>query len=402
MTIQLKYRSSYNLKASLFVLALLLVLGMLYYSQRITNQLREESRETVKFYAETYAKFATEYNVEDFSFFFEQFIGRMTFPVIISTVDDMPSDWKNLDIDSQDKSEQALDEVHSLMMVMDELNEPIDLNYYDPNSNTNIVIARFHYGDSKLITQLKWLPYVEIALAGLFIFLGLAGFQFIRRSERQLIWAGMAKEAAHQLGTPLSSLMGWVEMLENADSERVAKLLPEMSADLQRLNKVAQRFSHIGAGGGLKPADINEVISKVVSYLEKRLPQRSKKVDISMNLGKIPEISVNVDLLEWALENIIKNSTDAMSREDGKIEVRTEFLPENKIVKISIKDNGTGIQSRYRKEIFKPGYSTKSTGWGLGLSLSKRIIEEYHGGELFLVESSMETGTTMQISLKSG
>lgn len=374
---------------------------MLYYSQRITNQLREESRETVKFYAETYAKFATEYNVEDFSFFFEQFIGRITFPVIISTVDDMPSDWKNLDIDSQDKSEQALNEVHSLMMVMDELNEPIDLNYYDPNSNTNIVIARFHYGDSKLITQLKWLPYVEIALAGLFIFLGLAGFQFIRRSERQLIWAGMAKEAAHQLGTPLSSLMGWVEMLENADSERVAKLLPEMSADLQRLNKVAQRFSHIGAGGGLKPADINEVISKVVSYLEKRLPQRSKKVDISMNLGKIPEISVNVDLLEWALENIIKNSTDAMSREDGKIEVRTEFLPENKIVKISIKDNGTGIQSRYRKEIFKPGYSTKSTGWGLGLSLSKRIIEEYHGGELFLVESSMETGTTMQISLKS-
>ena len=382
-------------------MALLLVLGMLYYSQRITNQLREESRETVKFYAETYTKFATEYNAEDFSFFFEQFIRRITFPVIISTVDDMPSDWKNLDIDSQDKSEQALNEVHSLMIDMDELNEPIDLNYYDPSSGTNIVIARFHYGDSKLITQLKWLPYVEIAIIGLFILLGLAGFQFIRRSERHLIWAGMAKEAAHQLGTPLSSLMGWVEMLENADSGRVAKLLPEMSADLQRLNKVTQRFSQIGAGGGLKPADVNEVISKVVSYLEKRLPQRNKKVDLSMNLGKIPEISVNVDLLEWALENIIKNSTDAMPREDGKIEITTEFLPENKIVTITIKDNGTGIQSRYRKEIFKPGFSTKSTGWGLGLSLSKRIIEEYHGGDLFLAESSMETGTTMQISLKS-
>ena len=120
-----------------------------------------------------------------------------------------------------------------------------------------------------------------------------------------------------------------------------------------------------------------------------------------MNLGKLPEISVNVDLFEWALENIIKNSADAMSREDGKIEVTTEFLPENKIVKISIKDNGSGIQPRYQKEIFKPGYSTKSTGWGLGLSLSKRIIEQYHGGELFLVESSKEAGTTMQISLKS-
>jgi len=374
---------------------------MLYYSQRITNQLREESRETVKFYAETYAKFASEYDTEDFSFFFEQFIRRITFPIIISTVDDIPSDWKNLDVDSQDKSEQALNEVRRLMAVMDELNKPIDLNYYDPSSDTNIVIAKFHYGDSKLITQLRWLPYVEIAIAGLFILLGLAGFQFIRRSERQLIWAGMAKEAAHQLGTPLSSLMGWVEMLENADRGRVAKLLPEMSADLQRLNKVAQRFSQIGAGGGLKPTDINEVITKVVSYLEKRLPQRNKKVDISMNLGKIPEIPVNADLIEWALENIIKNSADAMPRENGKIEVTTEFLMENKFVKISVRDNGTGIQSRYRKEIFKPGYSTKSTGWGLGLSLSKRIIEEYHGGELFLVESSKESGTTMQISLKS-
>ncbi|MCH7955578.1 MAG: HAMP domain-containing histidine kinase [Candidatus Marinimicrobia bacterium] len=374
---------------------------MLYYSQRITNQLREESRETVTFYAETYAKFASENDVEDFSFFFEQFIQRMTFPVIISTVENDPSDWKNLAVDSWDKSEQALIKVRRLMTAMDELNDPIDLNYFDPSSNTNIVIARFHYGDSKLITQLRWLPYVEIAVAGLFILLGFAGFQFIRRSERQLIWAGMAKEAAHQLGTPLSSLMGWVEMLENADTDRVAKLLPEMSADLQRLNKVAQRFSHIGAGGGLKPADVNEVISKVVSYLEKRLPQRNKTVNISMNLGKLPEISVNVDLFEWALENIIKNSADAMSRKDGKIEVTTEFLPENKIVKISIKDNGSGIQPRYQKEIFKPGYSTKSTGWGLGLSLSKRIIEEYHGGKLFLVESSKETGTTMQISLKA-
>ena len=374
---------------------------MLYYSQRITNQLREESRETVKFYAETYAKFASEYNTEDFSFFFEQFISRITFPVIISTVDNIPSDWKNLDIDSRDKSVQALNEVRRLMIIMDELNEPIDLNYFEPSSNTNIVIARFHYGDSKLITQLKWLPYIEISIAGLFIFLGFAGFQFIRRSERQLIWAGMAKEAAHQLGTPLSSLMGWVEMLENADRGRVARLLPEMSADLRRLNKVAHRFSQIGVGGGLKPTDINELITKVISYLEKRLPQRNKKVDISANLGKIPEIPVNVDLLEWALENIIKNSTDAMSREDGKIEVTTEFLSDNKIVKISVRDNGTGIQPKYRKEIFKPGYSTKSTGWGLGLSLSKRIIEEYHGGKLFLAESRMESGTTMQISLNS-
>jgi len=275
LAVNLKYRSSYNLKASLFMLGIAIILGLLYVSQNLTDQLRDEARKTVTFYAESYAKIASEYEVDDYSFFFEQFVGRITFPVVISTLEDVPSDWKNLDIDSRNKSEEALAEVKNIMLAMDSENEPITLSYRIElgKVDTVIEIAKLHYGDSKLITQLQWLPYIEIGIAGIFILIGFAGFQFIRRSERRLIWAGMAKETAHQLGTPLSSLMGWMEMLEDADSEKISKLLPEMRTDIKRLNRVANRFSQIGVGGGLKPTDLNEVIEVVIKYLQKRLPQ---------------------------------------------------------------------------------------------------------------------------------
>ena len=401
MTPSLKYRSSYRLKATLFVFATILITGLLFYSQRITNKLRQESRETVTFYAEVYAKFASQYEVEDFSFFFEEFIGRITFPVIISSVDGTPSDWKNLKFDSQDKSDRTIDKVKKLMEEMDSQNEPISLSYKEPGSGSEIVIAVLHYGDSKLITQLKWLPFFEIAVATLFILLGFAGFQFIRRSERQLIWVGMAKETAHQLGTPISSLLGWLELLENADKDKTSKLLSDMQADVKRLNRIANRFSQIGTGGGLKRSNLNEVIERVVAYLNKRLPQRGKTIELTANLENIPEIPLNVDLFEWALENIIKNSADAISRDNGKIEIFSSFNDKSEKVEITVKDNGVGVQGRFKKEIFKPGYSTKSKGWGLGLSLAKRIIEEYHDGELSLKETKQDEGTTMQIILSS-
>jgi len=401
MAVRIKYRSSYNLKASLFGLGILIILALLYFSQKLTDQLREEARETVTFYAEVYAKIASEYEVEDYSFFFEQFIGRITFPVVISTIENVPSDWKNLEVDSRDKSAEALSSVKNIMLAMDSENDPITLSYRLSTSDmdTVIEIAKLHYGDSKLITQLKWLPFIEIAIAGVFILIGLAGFQFIRRSERRLIWAGMAKETAHQLGTPLSSLMGWMEMLEDADKEKLSKLLPEMRADLKRLNRVANRFSQIGEGGGLKPTDLNDVIERVISYLQKRLPQKGKKVELEGKLRKLPELQINRDLFEWALENIIKNSADAISKENGKIEVSSNYNVQKKRVEIIVSDNGIGIQSKFHKEIFQPGYSTKSRGWGLGLSLAKRIIEKYHGGELILKDSKKNEGTTMQIFL---
>ena len=402
MAVSLKYRSSYNLKASLFVLGIIIILGLLYVSQNLTDQLREEARKTVTFYAESYAKIASEYEVDDYSFFFEQFVSRITFPVVISTMEDDPSDWKNLDIDSRDKSDEALANVKNILLKMDTQNDPITLSYRLKISevDTVIEIAKLHYGDSKLITQLKWLPYIEIAIAGIFILIGFAGFQFIRRSERRLIWAGMAKETAHQLGTPLSSLMGWMEMLEGADSEKLLKLLPEMRMDVKRLNRVANRFSQIGVGGGLKPTDLNDVIERVINYLQKRLPQKANKVELVGKLRKLPEVQINSDLFEWALENIIKSSADAISKANGKIEVFSDYNVQKNRVEIRVIDNGIGIPSKFHKEIFKPGYSTKSGGWGLGLSLAKRIIEKYHKGELILKDSRKNEGTTMLIFFK--
>ena len=399
MAVSLKYRSSYNLKASLFGLGILIILALLYVSQSLTDQLRNEARETVTFYAEGYAKVASEYEVDDYSFFFEQFVSRITFPVVISTMENVPSDWKNLDIDSRDKSVEAISSVKNIMIEMDSENDPITLSYRldDSDADSVIEIAKLHYGDSKLITQLKWFPYIEIAIAGVFILIGLAGFQFIRRSERRLIWAGMAKETAHQLGTPLSSLMGWMEMIEDADKDKISKLLPEMRTDVKRLNRVANRFSQIGIGGGQKPTDLNDVIERVISYLQKRLPQKGSKVELVGKLRKIPEIQINRDLFEWALENIIKNSADAISKENGKIEVYSDYNIKKNRIEIRVSDNGIGIPSKFHKEIFKPGYSTKSAGWGLGLSLAKRIIETFNGGELDLKESKKGEGTTMQI-----
>jgi len=399
LALSLKYRSSYNLKAFLFGFGIVIILALLYVSQTLTDQLRDEARETVTFYAEGYAKIASDYEVDDYSFFFEQFVSRITFPVVISTMENVPSDWKNLDIDSRDKSAEAISSVTSIMLEMDSENDPITLSYRLDISDADSVIeiAKLHYGDSKLITQLKWLPYIEIAIAGVFILIGLAGFQFIRRSERRLIWAGMAKETAHQLGTPLSSLMGWMEMIEDADKDKISKLLPEMQIDVKRLNRVANRFSQIGVGGGQKPTDLNHVIERVISYLQKRLPQKGSKVELVGKLRKIPEIQLNRDLFEWALENIIKNSADAISKENGKIEVFSEYNIQKNRIEIRVSDNGVGIPSKFHKEIFKPGYSTKSRGWGLGLSLAKRIIEKFNGGELILKESKKSEGTTMQI-----
>lgn len=402
MAPKIKYRSSSFLKGVLVGVALVIAFGLLYFSRVVIKDLREESRRFVTFYAETYAKVASDYEVDDFSFLFDEIIKTISFPVVISDASGEPTGWKNIEIPPGDQSAEAYDRVREIMADMDAESTPIDLKYLDEASGKEFVIAMVHFGDSALITRLKWLPLIEIATGAIFILLGLAGFQFIRSSERQLIWVGMAKETAHQLGTPLSSLMGWVEMLDNADGERLAKLLPEMREDVNRLGKVAERFSQIGTGGGLKSADVGTIVENVVNYLRKRLPQKDKQIEIIIRKGELKEIPVNKDLLEWALENLLKNSADAIEVSEGLIEVDCYYDSSSREIRIRVKDNGKGVSTKRRKDIFKPGYSTKTKGWGLGLSLTRRIIEDYHGGRLILLESRLAEGTTMEIRIPSG
>jgi len=258
-----------------------------------------------------------------------------------------------------------------------------------------------HYGESILITRLRWLPYIEIVIAALFIFVGYIGFSYIKRSEQSNIWVGMARETAHQLGTPLSSMMGWVEILKlrPQPESKLTDTIAEMENDLLRLNKIADRFSKIGSKPDLREEDLSDVIKGVLVYFQKRIPQMGKRVELVAEPGEEVRAKINRELFEWVLENLVKNGLDAM--EDGKGRISFQISRQNGAPVIDVTDTGKGIDAAYRKDIFRPGFSTKKRGWGLGLSLSKRIIETYHRGKLTVKESKLGVGTTFRIRLRA-
>ena len=237
-------------------------------------------------------------------------------------------------------------------------------------------------------------------IASLFIFVGYIGFSYIKRNEQSNIWVGMARETAHQLGTPLSSMMGWVEImkLQPQPTMKLTETISEMENDLLRLNKIADRFSKIGSKPDLREEELSEVVKGVILYFQKRIPQMGKRVDIIIEPTDPVHAKINRELFEWVLENLVKNGLDAM--EDGKGKISFRLLRLNGAPVIDVTDTGKGIDAAYRKDIFRPGFSTKKRGWGLGLSLSKRIIETYHKGKLSVKESKLGIGTTFRIKLR--
>lgn len=260
--------------------------------------------------------------------------------------------------------------------------------------------ALFHYGTSGLIHQLQWwLPLAQITMVAVFLSIGFLGYQRMKHNEQQAIWAGLAKETAHQLGTPISALMGWLEVLgEHDNGEELNSIYTDMQGDIRRLEDITARFGEIGSLPKLELLDIRDTIHSAVVYFQKRLPNRQKQVEIIENHQDVPEVEANENLLQWVMENLIRNSLDAMDRNDGKIEIRTEFDPRKKDVLIIYKDNGKGIPRKNRRKIFLPGYSSKERGWGLGLAIVKRIVEGYHGGSVKVAESGTD-GTTFVITL---
>jgi len=258
--------------------------------------------------------------------------------------------------------------------------EPIPLKYQD------IMLGYLYYGDSKLITQLQMLPYIGIAVVGLFVLIGFLGFRSIQKSEQQFIWVGMSKETAHQIGTPLSSLLGWVELLKSKARDRdTLRNLEEMEKDIARLNRVAARFSQIGSKADLKEEKIASIISDVVKYFKTRLPQWGKQVKIIENYHVNTTVALNKDLFEWVIENLLKNAIDAIEKDVGQIEINLNELKNGRhSVCIDISDNGRGIDAKRKNEVFKPGYSTKKRGWGAWFefgetnyrSISQRQIDD--------------------------
>ncbi len=297
-------------------------------------------------------------------------------------------------------NQQELEEYFkNILAKMDETNPPILVKYI--TETDTIILTKIHYGDSELINQLKFYPYIQIIIAGVFIIIGYIGFSQIKKSEQSNIWVGLAKETAHQFGTPISSLMGWVELLKlnHQDPDKVLDSADEIENDVAKLHKITNRFSKIGSKPELKRENVYEEIRIVVEYFNRRMPQTGKNVQITLNGSSSIEAKLSNDLFEWVIENLIKNAYDAIDHETGKIDISITEL-KNK-VEIEVADNGKGVDKKRRKDIFRPGYSTKRRGWGLGLSLSKRIIEEYHNGKIFVKYSNPGEGTVFKIILNS-
>ncbi len=271
-----------------------------------------------------------------------------------------------------------------------EENTPIPIRYWWSDEHYHIIF----YGRSALLKSLYYFPYIQILVVTVFILLGFIAFRSSKHDEQNRVWIGLAKETAHQLGTPTSSLLGWIEYLRSQQIDQSA--VDEMQKDLAHLMKIVDRFSKIGSETTLAPANINEVVGESVMYFRKRIP---RNVTLDYNGLAIAPVRANINaaLFEWVVENLMKNSLDALQGHGALV---VNISSDDKYVMIDVRDTGKGIPKSNWKRIFEPGFTTKTRGWGLGLSLSRRIVEDYHQGRIAVVDSEIGKGTTIRITLK--
>ncbi len=387
-----------KIKIALFTVAVALALASLYFTQLIVEKIEKREREIAELYANSLTYLANSEDVgADFTFIFEHIIQRIDFPLIMTDANDNPifdeggAGFRNLNIDSTKSREEIRRFLREKVKELGEEFPPI-IVYYPQG----VVWKKIYYGNSNVVLMLKYFPYAQIIFAVIFLLIAYASFNYFRRSEQSMIWVGMSKETAHQLGTPISSLMGWNELLilNHKNPLKVLDIAEEMSDDLERLNKIANRFSQIGSKPELKETNVYELLDGLRRYFERRFPQMGKKITIEVRGDKETKAKINSELFEWVIENLVKNARDAIGNKEGAIII--DLKERENFIEINVSDNGKGISPKNKKDIFKPGFSTKKRGWGLGLSLSQRIINDYHKGRIFIKETS-EEGTTFGI-----
>lgn len=342
-------------------------------------------------------------------------IGKYDIPFIIVDENNAPTVWYGVKyktyvffngekVTQYDKSNNARIALLSEVEKMKAKRSPIEVLFFGEYGKQ---LGYIYYGDSVMIRNLSRRLLLEFIV--LLLVLSFLVFEFLNKKSaaHNRFWIGIAKETAHQLGTPVSSLLGWHENLkciadEMVDDEAkndVKEVAVQMNNDLIKLNRVINRFSQIGSMPILTEGDINKCINDVTSYFRKRLPQFAKQINIITNPGNIPSIKFNKDLIEWVLENLLKNSMDAIVKQEGIIELETEYFENKKKIIIYHSDNGKGIKKDSFKKIFNAGYTSKKRGWGLGLTLSKRIVEDYHNGKIYVSSSEPGAGTVFAIEL---
>jgi len=353
------------------------------YTQRVVRQLRLESSRIGQMYARVYtAQSDTAVDPAVALFDLATHIRQSGVPVILTDVNGTPTAAENLPFTAPIDDPR----VRAYVAVLDAENDPV----------VERGIGTVHYGHTELVKGLRIIPAAQVAMLLLLLLAAWYAFRVRGSAERERVWAGMARESAHQLGTPLSSLSGWIELLrEQADDPMSQRATEHMEADLRRLERVAHRFERIGRPPQREQVDLTQIVGDVVTYFRARVPTLAHSVHIASEFDGTPVVKGDPVLLEWAVEALVKNAIDALAGRGGRVRVRVSERPEG-AVELLVEDDGPGIPRELRRQVFEPGFSTKPSGWGIGLALTKRIAEESHGGRLVLLPT--DRGATFQIT----
>ncbi len=372
-------------KTFLFLFAILIGVLSLMYTNQLVSNLDKEERKKIELWAEATYQLVNSGIGPTNNILASRIIQENTsIPTILTNEVGEIIGERNL---PKRKNQAAF--LKRQLQLMKDQHEPIKI---EAKMNNKIILTQYlYYKDSYILSQLRFYPFIQLASIVLFIIVAYLMFNRSRNSEQNLVWAGMAKETAHQIGTPLSSLMACVELLKSSNDSGIAEIIDK---DVERLNTITERFSKIGSRPSLKKHNIFDLLQKNVDYLQNRL---SEKVQIKLNNNcNDVTIPLNETLMEWVIENICKNAVDAMQ---GEGTITINVFSDKEFVKIEISDTGMGMTKNEFKQIFEPGFTTKKRGWGLGLSLSKRIVEIYHKGKIYVRYSEKNVGTTFCISL---
>lgn len=375
--------STFWLKRIVVLISISIVSLILWNTYIFFQKFKEEERSKMEVFASALEEFVKNQDLnDDFNVETKIFASIDNIPLILTDADGEIIDSKNLD------SKKITNDAYlaEQLSIMKRQNPPIEINYKD-------IIKQFvYYKNSDLLDKLKYYPLALLLILALFLTIIYVVFESSKIAEQNKLWTGMAKETAHQIGTPLSSLLGWIAILRQENIDQM--YVDEIQKDVDRLNIIANRFSKIGSLPELKTNDIVSITKQVFDYLESR---SSKQMTFSFTTSKKEiKTKINVELFGWVIENLIKNAIDAMQ---GKGSIDVAISENIKFVKITVADTGKGIPKNQFKQIFRPGFTTKRRGWGLGLSLTKRIIKDYHKGEVFVKKSEIGIGTTFQIHL---
>ena len=394
-----EYRSGRTFRYFFIVTAAIIAIASVWAANILVNELKEEEHKKIKNWAESVALISTQPEFEELQeeeakafYTYREHLLKIiqentTIPVIITDESGEISDHKNITVPEQNPGSYLKKKLQKFASKHDRLTITIPL---EENEN---LYQYVYYDDSTVLKRLQWFPIVQLTVVFIFIIISFLALNSAQREEQNRVWVGLSKETAHQLGTPISSLMAWVEYFKTKDID--AELLNEMDKDVQRLKIIAERFSKIGSSGEPESIDLATAIGNAVEYMGKRI---SSKVTISTDFPDDPiSILMNESLFGWTLENLIKNGVDAM---DGQGEIKIRIFQKGKKAIIDISDTGKGISKSKFDTIFHPGYTTKKRGWGLGLSLVKRIIESYQKGKIYVYKSELGKGTTFRIELR--